>query len=169
MTITYPPTFFTAGEEMDADYLNGIVAKLPWGIVATPTSTASNGTATGADTTEVRDTTLTSYVFTAVAGRMYQVHYHGFLANSGTVNSRMIVRVRDGGASTPTTASTLLGEDYVYVTETSTAGRATGALIRTFTATAGTHTLSAFTQSPDSVVMTPVSTRELYVVDIGPA
>lgn len=146
-----------------------LLASMPRGCMATPVSTSSNGTATAADTVEVRDTALGNYTFTAVANRRYRVHYHGALANSGTVNCRMVVRVRDGGASTPTTASTLIGETSAYVTETSTSGRTQCDLVRTFTTTAGTHTLAVFTQSPDSAAMTPVASRELYVEDIGAA
>lgn len=172
---------YAAGQKLRASELNDFDAStdvsvaglsLPRGIMAIPITSSSNGTATAANTTEVRDAVLGSYVFTAVAGHRYRVHYHGAMGNSDTVNCRMITRIRDGGSSTPTTASTLIAEVSTYLTETGTgsAGRASFDVMHTFTATAGTHTLSAFTQSPDSAVMTPVSTtagRELYVEDIG--
>ena len=142
----------------------------PRGVMGTPTTSTLNGTATAADTTEVRDAVLGNYVFTAVADRWYEVVYIGALANSGTASVRFQTNVRDGGASTPTTSSTLVDVDVVWVGEVGTGGRTMIRIIgRPQTFTAGTHTLSAFTISPDSAVLTPASsgTRVLYVRDIG--
>jgi hypothetical protein len=159
---------FTAGDELTADVLNDAWLLAPRGIMAAPVSTTANGTPTAADTVEVKDTTLADYVFTAETGRRYRVHYHGVQANSATADSRMVIRVRDGGVAAPTSASTLIGETKAYVRETAGGGRVTADLVRTFTASSGVHTLAAFTQSPDAVIMTPVEDRELYVEDIGP-
>jgi hypothetical protein len=130
-------------------------------------STASSGT------TEVRDAILGDYVFTAVSGHWYEIVYTGALANMDAANSRMATRVRDGGVSTPTTGSTLVGETTNYCVETGTAGRNSirlGGRVSQFSS--GTHTLSIFTVSLDSAASTQVpdtmSLRQLYVKYAGP-
>lgn len=142
------------------------------GIVAAPVASTANGTATAANTTEVRDSVLGNYTFTAEAGRWYQVVYVGSLTNVDTVSVRMNTRIRDGVASTPTTASTMLAESTDYVTETGSTGRASIVIeSQPVQLSAGTHTLSVFTQSPDSAICTPVPSslpRTLYVRDLGP-
>jgi hypothetical protein len=170
--VSAPYWFNPVAEAVTA--LTAAAATAPRGIMAAPTTSVATGTATAASTVEVKDAVLGDYTFTAVAGRRYRVHYHGAMGNSDTVNCRMLTRIRDGGASSPGIGSTLIAEVSTYLTETGTgsAGRASFDVLHTFTATAGTHILAAFTQSPDSAIMTPVSTgagRELYVEDIGAA
>lgn len=140
------------------------------GIMTNPTRSTSDGTATAADAVEVRDAVLGNYVFTAATGRLYRVVYNGNY-NSTTGDVRAVTRIRDGGVSTPTTASTLIAETTMHMAEGGTGGRQTMVLTQTFTASAGAHTLSMFTISPESVVLTPINAgvgRELYVEDIGP-
>lgn len=154
--------------------LQTLALTAPRGIMAAPLTSIANGTATAASTTEVKNIILGDYTFTAEANRRYRVHYHGAMGNSDTVNCRMITRIRDGGVGSPGIASTLIAEVATYLTETgvSSAGRASIDVLHTFTATAGVHILAAFTQSPDSAIMTPVPTGagiELYVEDIGAA
>lgn len=172
--MTTPPDFadgiLTAAK---LQQVSDAIRTQPRGIVAAPTSTTSNGTATAADTTEVYDAVLGNYVFIAEANRWYRVHYSGLLANTATANCRFICRIRDSGdATTPDTADTLLAEVPVMVTETGSTGRVICHVEHPFTASAGTHTLAAFTQSPDSAILTPVAAspagRQLYVEDIGP-
>lgn len=161
-------TEFVAGDPLTADQLN---TRYPRGIMTEPTTSTSDGTATGANTTEVRDSVLGDYVFTAVADRLYRVNYKGN-ANAASADVRFVHRIRDGGGSTPTTASTLIAENTMHMAEASTGGRQTMVLSETFTASAGVHTLSLFTISPESVVLTPIADaagRKLYVEDIGPA
>jgi hypothetical protein len=149
-------------------------ALMPTGaLLGTPATSAVDGTATAANTTEVRDAVLGNYVFTAVAGHWYEICYSGALANVGTANCRMITRIRDGGNSTPTTGSTLVGETTNYCTETGTAGRNSILVCgRPRQFAAGVRTLSAFTQSPDSAAATPVvdtmATRMLFARYAGP-
>jgi hypothetical protein len=159
---------FAPGEELSADDLN---TRFPRGIMTAPTTSMANGTATAADTVEVRDAVLGNYVFTALANRRYRAWYTGGI-NSATIDTQYIQRIRDGGASTPTAASTLIAESNEHIAEASTGGIKTVLIGQTFTATAGVHTLSLFSQSPNSAVLTPVprgTPRELYVEDIGPA
>jgi hypothetical protein len=172
MTLVYPPTLAVAGVEMTADALNAILFKIPWGLVAAPIRTNTSGTPTAADLVEVRDTTITPYVFTARADRYYRVCYTGIQMNGATVSSRALCRIRDGGASTPNAASTLIAETLSYLTETSSAGRTTSDIVMVITLSAGTHTFAPFTQGPDSTITTPTSTtavgRTLWVEDAGP-
>lgn len=139
------------------------------GVMAAPRRITSDGTATAANTTEIRDAVFGNYVFTAQAGRQYRVVYTGN-GNAGAAG-RFTHRIRDGGASTPTTASTMIAENTMRMATLGTTGRQTMTLAEAFTATAGTRTLSLFTISPESVVMTPVTAgvgRTMYVEDIGP-
>lgn len=141
-------------------------------VLGTPKTSALDGTASTL-TNEVRDAVLGDYVFTAVAGHWYEIVYTGALANMSAANSRMATRIRDGGASTPTTGSPLVGETTNYCVETGTAGRNSirlGGRVSQFTS--GIHTLSLFTISLDSATSTQVpdtvGLRQLYVKYAGP-
>jgi hypothetical protein len=138
------------------------------GIMAAPTTAGGDGTATSG-TTEVRDDGLGVYQWTAEAGRYYVAYFSGgtLLSDAG---DRNVLRIRNSGSSsTPTTASTLLGEKIIYTSETGIPGR-NDALFFTapFTAAAGTNTIATFYANVDSGVATPSSTRALWVQDIGP-
>lgn len=152
--------------------ISSVVGDGPRGIMATPVNTTSNGTSTAANTTEVRDAVLGDYEFIAEQGRLYEVVYNGLRANAAVIPARFVARIRDGGTSTPTTGDTLLAEGQVLVAVALSVGRTDCPFAHTFTTTAGVRTLSAFTQSPDSVILTPTAGapgRELFVRDIGPA
>lgn len=153
--------------------VTGTVQSVARGVVGTPTTTTFNGTATAANTTEVRDAVLGDYVFTAEADRWYQVCYVGALSNSGSTDNPQVTNVRDGGVSTPTTASAMVASSTVQTGNAAgTNGRSDVHVLSVpLQFSTGTHTLSLFTQSPESQVLTPVpnqvGTRALYVVDIG--
>lgn len=141
--------------------------RIPRGIMANPTSTSSDGTST-TGTTEVRDAVLGNYVFTSAGtSRRYRVTLSGATVISTTTN-RIAVRIRDGGASTPTTSSTLLAEGVAKNTTAGASGRQGITCSATFTAAAGTRTLSTFYVGIDSGTVTAGGTRQLYVEDIGP-
>jgi hypothetical protein len=149
-----------------------LLASRPRGIVAAPTISSSDGTATGANTTEVRDAVLGNYQVTLSTGRRYRVTYTGAQANTATADVRYVTRIRNSeSATTPTTSSTLIAEDTKHMGEASTGGRQTIHVTHTFTvSTSGTHTFSVFTISPESAVLTPIAaavSRELYIEDIG--
>jgi len=134
--------------------------------MGTPTSTASDGTTFG--TTELRDTVLGNYVFTAVAGRRYQVIYSGMVLGFDTAGDIGIIRIRNGGASTPTATSTLIASGQSKGVDVG--GGSSGNYMGTFVPGAGVQTLSAFgIRYSTGGTMTPTNQRELYVVDLGPA
>lgn len=144
-------------------------------LMATPVNTSSTGTVTSG-TTETRDAVLGNYVFTAVAGRTYRVTIAQLIGNSSVANDQYAIRVRDGGAVTPTAASTLIGETVWLCTTGGTGGRSQIPFQRTFTATSGTHTLAmfavrlsgtgVFTPCSPAVYVGATDVREMYVEDI---
>lgn len=135
--------------------------------MGTPTTTASAGTA--GPTTETRDAVLGNYTFTAAAGRRYWAIMLGLIV-SGAAGDLARTTIRNGGVSTPTNTSTLIAKSQVYIPVSGGPGQTSLAMGATFVPGAGVVTLSAFTQcgggtGPD----TPVGTRELFAVDMGPA
>lgn len=142
------------------------VASMPKGIMAPPATTGANGTATSG-TTVTKDSALPDYVFTADSTRRYRVIFDGINANAGTANDRFIISIRDGGASSPTGASSVVGHDLPITMFAVSVGYV---LTATFTTTSGTHTFNAFyARNAGTGTMTPTGTRELYVEDLGPA
>jgi hypothetical protein len=140
-------------------------AGLPGGTMGTPTSSSTNGTSTSG-ATETRDAVLGNYTFTAVAGRRYRVFVDGLVVAPGTVGDLIGARVRNGGASTPTAASTLVASTQVVMTS---AGLGV-TLANTFVPGAGTVTLSLFlVRASGTGIAQPQNFRELYAVDMGPA
>ncbi len=151
-------------------YLLALTSTMGQGIVATPISTTSSGTAAGA--TETLDSVLGVYQFNAVAGRRYLAVMNG-LGGSGTAGELYSVRIRDSGtASNPTNTSTLLASSQWECQTSGGGGQASIALGESFiAATSGTHTLGMFSiRIVGANNFTPVSGtvgRELYVADLG--
>ena len=133
---------------------------------------ASSQTSTAATGTEVKDTQVGDVAFTVVAGRKYRVVYHG-RCESATGSNSIDLRIRDGGASSPTTANTCVasasagtvavgGPDFIDT-------RAEALLVGL---SAGTHTIAGFvaeTTGSGTVRAGQASagTRELIVYDEG--
>jgi hypothetical protein len=140
---------------------------MPQGVMGTPTTTGSDGTTTSG-TTETRDAVLGNFTFTSAGTtRRYRVVWTGQIGVS-VANDLFVVSLRDGGASTPTAASPLLGRGQKRFTQSGGTGEETMMVSGTFTASAGTRTISAFTvRSSGTGTATPKNTRELYVEDIG--
>jgi hypothetical protein len=158
------PGTFVPLQAPTAAQLNAIVDK----IMADPVTTASSGTAT-TSTTDTRDDVLGVYVFTAGTSRRYRVTIAG-LHLSAVSGDLAVVRVRDGGASTPTNASTSLGFSQWRAQATGGTGQTICPFSVTFTPSSGTRTLAAFTQlSVGTGPITPVGSREIYVEDVGAA
>lgn len=138
------------------------------GLMAAPATNAAAQAA--ATTTELKDTGVGDYTFTAVAGRQYRVVYQCRI-QSTVANDKADVRIRDGGASSPTNTSTLRAGAEITI------GSATGGehLVVTQVLTglaAGTHIIAAFYVRAAGTGNVNVSnatgqTRELYVEDIG--
>jgi hypothetical protein len=150
----------------------------PRGIIVTPNQTllASPGTSS---TTETKDTSLGDYTFTAVAGRRYRVTLSSAIMSGTVAGDWFAIRIRDGGASSPTSASTFIGGMTFHPkVSNTTASRENGTMSCTInTLSAGTHTLGVFMQRTggtgtmqlDSPNSDGVGSgyRELYVEDIG--
>lgn len=134
--------------------------------MGTPASTGTSAATT--TSTEVRDTTLGNYVFTAFAGRRYRACLDGATVALGAAADIALVRIRNGGASTPTNASTLISQGTTAPGETATSIALP--MGNTFVPGAGTVTLAAFymrVSGTGNVVL--AGQRELYAVDLGPA
>jgi len=155
---------FVPNQNLTAALLNALFDK----IMNDPATTALSGTTFAG--TETLDAVLGNYVFTASAGRRYRVTYSGILVGSSVANDNYAIRIRDGGASTPTAASTLIAASQGTVVVAGGTGFAGCPVSGTFTPSAGTRTLAAFgIRIAGSGTLTPAGTRELYVEDIGAA
>lgn len=173
--LVYPDS--TSSTELWTHFLtlaNGVDTRLALrkarGLMATPVATSSAGTTTSG-TTDTRDAAMGNYVFTAVASRRYRVSVLG-LRIGGTVSGDTFnIRVRDGGASTPTAASLQIAQSSKRVPVNGGAGEETVLVSQTFTATAGTHTLSVFVQRTAGTGTGTIgaTAREMFVEDIGAA
>src|SRR5262245_15473465 len=115
------------------------------GIVATRVTTNSNGTSTSAGT-ETRDAVLGNYVLTADGGTRYRVMLLGrmLFGKSTSAGDRYKINIRDGGASTPTSTSTLVAQLNVVLQGAGFLAGSTIPVIGTFLPGAGTRTLSMF-------------------------
>lgn len=137
--------------------------------MAEPTATAATGTAS-TGTTEVRDAVLGNYQFVAVAGRRYQMFYNGLILSSDTAADIYQLRIRNGGGSTPSAASTLIATSQWKAQAAGGPGQESVPVSMTFVPGAGTVTLGAFiVRTAGAGIGTPVGTRELFAVDVGPA
>lgn len=146
--------------------LNNI--SLPRGIMAAPTATSNNGTATSAVTgAEIKDAQMPDYTFTAVVGHRYRV-MHQTKLNTSVAGDVAEVRIRDGGNASPTTASPLVASSAQPIAVAGGTGQQTKIVSDTFVATATTVTLGVFTvRSSGTGAEQPVGARYLYVEDIG--
>jgi len=134
--------------------------------MGTPATTASNGTAVAL--LDSRDAVLGNYTFTAVAGRRYRAVLDGAGLFGDTLNDVFYLRIRNGGAATPTTASTAIAVSTAIIVKTGS-GQSVP-LAGTFVPGAGVQTIAMFTaRASGTGTGTPTNTRELYVVDLGPA
>jgi hypothetical protein len=147
--------------------------QLPARLMAAPKTTVTNGTVTSG-LTETRDDILGTYVFTGVSGRFYRVTYANLIGN-GTAADLYNVRIRDGGASTPTAGSPLLAETAWVPFATGGAGRTPIPLSDVFQVSSGVHTIATFgfrsTGSGAFTATSPAANggsmpRSLYVEDI---
>lgn len=167
------PTSFPSGHEPSADEYQAILDLMNamTGLPA-PTQTASNGTATSG-TTETRDAVLGDYSFTVPAvgaAWRYEVVCVGRLQTT-VADDLYECRVRDGGASTPSSSSTQVGGYSLPIH--GTGGNAPSFTLRnTWVPGSGTHTLSLFVlRTGGSGVATPLApsglNRELFVRLVG--
>lgn len=154
------------------------LAAVPLGIKAVPIATTANGTVTSG-TTDTLDTVLGTYTFAATAGRRYRIVIANLVCNGSVAADLFAVRVRNGGASTPTTASPAVLDSSWTCVVSGSSGRVTLTLEETFLAsTTGTATLGLFLQRISGTgVLTPLSpavggsgatgSRKLWAEDAG--
>jgi hypothetical protein len=146
-----------------------VIAVAGLGIPVAPVSTSSNGTTTSG-TTDTLDSVLGTYTFTAIAGVRYRAMYVGGEMNTSVAGDKYNQNIRNGGASTPTSASPSIAASSRYVAATLSAGRTGLHVMGTFVPGAGLVTLGLFTaRSAGTGVGTPTATslRELFVEAIG--
>ncbi len=144
---------------------------LPRGIMADPVFTNATASAASAGT-EQKDTDLGDYTFTALAGRLYIVHCTGRIGSSVAADQADL-RIRDGDAGSPTTASTLLTARS-YQIGNATGGQAVDLHHQRGNFSPGVHKLAAFyirTAGTGNVTFRQSTGefRDLWVEDIGPA
>lgn len=149
----------------DIDTLLGYLVGLP-----APVSAASNGTATSG-TTETRDTVLGNYTFTVPtvgASWRYQAMALAVGVNASVTNDVYRINIRDGGASTPTSSSTLVAS--IQTSAISVAAQS-HCVLGTWVPGAGTHTLGVFlVRIAGTGIGTPVAqgaNRELLARFVG--
>lgn len=136
-----------------------------------PISSSANGTAT-VGTTETFDAVLGNYAPTLSTGRRYRVTLGGLVGNGSVAGDVFVIQIRDGGASAPTSSSTMICQAQWPSAVAGTVGRMAIPLEATFTvASSGVHTLGvSATRQSGTGVFTPVNStagfRELYVSDI---
>lgn len=157
-------TSLTAYDVVTTPFNVSFSAKMP-----APTTTTATGTVT-ATTVETRDAILGNYVFTAVAGHSYRVCLDN-LHTVGTVAAEQYgVRVRNGGSTTPTAASTMIAQSRSVIYQ---AGGALPVSVGgLFTPAAGVQTLSVFLvrltgTTGTAYIWSTEMARQLYVIDLG--
>jgi hypothetical protein len=152
-------------------YMLALTTTMGQGIQNFPTTTSLAGTSTSG-TTETRDAVLGNYTFNSVVGRRYQVFLTGLKGGSTVTADLYAIRIRNGGVSTPTSASTLVAESVWYAPVSGGPGQASIPVSDVFVAqNSGLQTLSVFVvKSAGTGVFTPLSAgvgRSLFVTDIG--
>lgn len=136
---------------------------LPLGTLARQTFTA-NGTAAG--TTEIIDSGIPILTFTALGSRRVEIIVAGRGLTGGVTGSRYAINLRDGGATTPTSASPLFGNhNAAKVFEDA---EESFVIIATDLPVAGAHSIGVFlVQLSGSGTATPTGAGEIYAKDIG--
>jgi hypothetical protein len=157
--------------------VNSIATKLdalPKGLIARVRSSASN---TGIQTVaSPQKDVLGDLAFTAVAGRNYYVSYKARVRCDSAAVQTCDISIKDGNASSPTSASTNIETTSIQIQSTAGTGATGEVVFRTLTCgpsgdiAAGTHTLAAFyarTVNNGVATVSVDSTRELAVYDMG--
>lgn len=132
------------------------------------TTSAATGTITSS-TTETRDAILGNYTFTALAGHSYRAVLENSCGVGSVIDDQFGIRIRNGGASTPTAASPMIGNTRIWV---GVASKALPCFVSgKFTPGAGVQTLSVFyVRLAGTGTMTAWGAdlpRALYVIDLG--
>lgn len=134
-------------------------------VPAAPTTVSGSGATTSA-ATELKDT-LPDYTFTAIPGRRYRIAVNAGNFTYSVAGDRFSVRVRDGGASSPTTGSTQAGHDF---TVSGTPVPSSVWFETTYVAPATTVTLGLFVvRLSGTGTATYGGIRDVYVQDMATA
>ena len=171
MALASTPRTWVAGEfvtaaEMNTEVRDNLTALGAGIIPVAPTTTFSAGTASaGAD---VLDTVLGTYVFTAIAGHRYQARCDSVAMTSSVLNDVVGMHIRNGGASTPTAASTIVATMAGVKMDCNVGLPINVAFAGSFVPGAGTQTLGLFTSRVTGTgAESTTGFRELYVIDLG--
>lgn len=158
------------------DATNNIAERLdalPKGLIA---RSRSSSTVTNSSTinTPLKDGGVGDVAFVAVSGRNYRFTYKARCRCDTTAVQTMTISIRDGNASSPTSASTELENTAIQIQSTQGVGATGEVVFRTLTCpgdiSAGTHTLAAFytrTVNNGGGTVAVDSTRELAIYDEG--
>jgi hypothetical protein len=146
----------------------------PKGLIARSRSSAAV-TAANTLATPLKDTGVGDLAFTAVSGRNYRVTYKCRCRCDTTAVQTMDISVRDGNASSPTSASTVIEATSIQVQSTAGTGATGEVIFRTLTCpgdiSAGVHTFAAFYShtvvNGSTSTVSVDSTRELAIFDEG--
>jgi hypothetical protein len=135
------------------------------GALALPKETSTASTAAAVET---KDTNLGDYQFVAISQHRYRIMCHGRLQLSIAGQADLIVR--DGGAASPTTASTQVAAASEQIPNTTGGQHVYIGKEKSFTA--GTHTVAAFYKQTAgggncSFGQAAGETRQLWVEDMG--
>jgi hypothetical protein len=147
---------------------------LPKGLIARSRSSAA-ATNSGTINTPLKDTGVGDVSFVAVSGRNYRFTYKARCRCDTIAIQTMTLSVRDGNASSPTSASTSLEDTAIQVQSLAGTGATGEVVIRTLVCptdiSAGTHILAPFyTRTVNNGATGTVavdSTRELAIYDEG--
>lgn len=145
--MTALPTSLPSGHLVTADeyqIMLDLLAALSG--LSAPSTTASTGTVSVA-TTETRDAVMGDYVLTVpAAGTLwrYQCFLVGASLNGDTAADHFVLNIRNGGASSPTAASTLIASTRKRINATGGGGQDGIYISDTFVPGVGTQTISAF-------------------------
>jgi hypothetical protein len=152
---------FSAGNRLTAAELNA----LPQVVAYQPTSSAGSATS---GTTDTIDSILGTVSVVADGATRYRIEMINAMGSSSVANDHYQLRIRDGGAATPTTASTEIARTDWKPVATGGAGQEGINLSNIVVLSAGTHTFGFFAQRDlGTGVFTPTGDRRLTVSTAG--
>lgn len=168
------PTSLPSGHEPSADEFQAILDLLSmWTLAPAPTTSNSTGTITSG-TTETRDAVLGDFAFTVptvAATWRFEAIVTNVKLNFTTADDLFAITIRDGGGSSPTSASTLVAELNVMQHLSGGTGQMSWTCSGSWVPGAGVHTLSMFLVRRNGAgtaqAVAGAKGRELYVKFVG--
>lgn len=156
---------FAAGNKLLASELNALPQ------VVDIAKTVTDGTISSG-TTDTLDAIMGTIQIVADGNTNYEISLrNAFIAASGSGVDHCLARIRDGGASTPTSASTEIALWPFQPNGVSSLGQEGAVLSVVVTPSAGTHTYGCFIQRSGgtSTNFNFIGTRQLVAETAGPA